>query len=576
MKKTFCIIILLSLLCWNVVADQFSSKSTGLTSIPKLENLDQVKEILEEHARAIDFMQRSLHTDIDSINRDEIPALETDIEIASTVLIPMMRGFTWGFDGSGYITWSTGTVRYNGVDYTIAAGNSASSANDQWIYWDADPLDVGESEPGPEVFTMTLTPTLNDSRWFMMYYDGVDLFVTLQSPVIHGGLIQVGTVDADQIHANAITSAKIAADTIVAGDIAATVEARMFSTEAIRDKVLAWGDGDYTYINPGKILLHSGDTEVFTEWTEYSGGTTYIKGGMIYTDSILAASLNITDLADIATLIAGDITVGNATNSGTISLWSAATKGDSVIRSRSGAGYTDFGLTNAGFIMGFDDTDDKYKFEIGDTDDYFKWDGTDIVCTGITGSSYTLTGSDITCDTLTAKKTVQIGKDLVSGATTIKADGSGNTELRACYTDSSNYNIVTLSGDGLECFTRASSWPTTDGAIASATNDTYRVGRVGGTLFTYNGEFTSVYGNQVSGLVLQCDPQSSAPGTIEGGLYHNDTDDTLYHCVRDVTTLEWRRIGSTDEATLFSGSWVNAEGDTVTVDNGLIISVVSP
>jgi len=388
-------LILITVLCGpGANAEQSSPKSPGLSPVPKIESFEQVEQILLEHARAIDFTHRSMRNDLVSIDKDEIPALEASIAALgggdiTEYRIPLLSGITWGQEGgTSYLTWTGGTIRYDGEDYELESGNSASSAANQWVYWDLD--------DGGTTLGMTLAPSVNKDRWFLLYFDGTNMYPALQSTIVHAGLLQAGTITADQIKANTITSGNILNGTVVAGDFATNTLTRIFSSEADKTDIYGWGDTDLTYIAPGKILLHAADYgQTLDDWETYSGGTSYIDGGNIYTDSILAASLNITDIADIATLIAGDITVGNATNSGTLSLWSANGYGDAVIRSRSGAGYTDFGLTNAGFIMGFDDTDDKYKFEIGDADDYLKWDGTDITIRG------TINATDITTGSLT-------------------------------------------------------------------------------------------------------------------------------------------------------------------------------
>lgn len=124
-------------------------------------------------------------------------------------------------------------------------------------------------------------------------------------------------------------------------------------------------------------VLISGSTTL-DNWVT---GTTKIDGGEIHTNTIVASSLNISNLADVATLIAGSVTVGNATNSGTITLYGADTHGDAVIKSN-GAAFG-LGVGNEGFILGFDDTDNEYKLEIGNSaGNFLKWNGTTLTVNG--------------------------------------------------------------------------------------------------------------------------------------------------------------------------------------------------
>lgn len=137
---------------------------------------------------------------------------------------------------------------------------------------------------------------------------------------------------------NAVT--QITAGTIVVAKFASNATDRMFTSSTEQTNMEAWISADVTKID----------------------------GGAIYAGSA--------------------ITVGSATKSGTITIRGAAGQGDAVIRSNIGGSVTDFGLANPGFILGMDDSDsDKYKFEIGSATDYFKWDGTVIKTSSVSGSS---------------------------------------------------------------------------------------------------------------------------------------------------------------------------------------------
>lgn len=76
----------------------------------------------------------------------------------------------------------------------------------------------------------------------------------------------------------------------------------------------------------------------------------------------------------------GLFTLGDANDTpGQLELVVAPAKGDTFIR----AGKTDFTNTEAGFILGIDDSDaDKVKFYLGNATDYLNWNGATLVISG--------------------------------------------------------------------------------------------------------------------------------------------------------------------------------------------------
>lgn len=77
--------------------------------------------------------------------------------------------------------------------------------------------------------------------------------------------------------------------------------------------------------------------------------------------------------------IYGDAKLGDGVGqSGRLTLSHASGYGDTYIA----AGKTTFTNTDAGFILGIDDDDDTAKIYIGDSTNYFSWDGTDVTISG--------------------------------------------------------------------------------------------------------------------------------------------------------------------------------------------------
>jgi hypothetical protein len=129
-------------------------------------------------------------------------------------------------------------------------------------------------------------------------------------------------------------------------------------------------------------------------WKTYmdSSGNFYLGG----TGGSLTWAAGTTTLTIDGQLMTGSMTIGDGTDNGTITFDFTDTKGDAYIAS----GKTDFTNTDAGFILGIDDSDsNKSKFFIGDSSVYFNWDGTALTIDGATLSTPTITalqaGSEI-------------------------------------------------------------------------------------------------------------------------------------------------------------------------------------
>ena len=190
MKK---FLLILLLLVSVGLADQNMAKSTGLTPIEEIDSFEQVKMHLIELQNTIDKMHRQTYGDINQINRDEIPALESSIAAVDIDFdIPLIGGlnFTWNA-GTSKIDWDAGTVEFGGTSYSISSGSSVDNAIT--VYLDVSSLS------SPVTLGSTTTPTVVDDRWYLCSRITTTVYEVLQSPIIHGGLIQANTVLADQI-----------------------------------------------------------------------------------------------------------------------------------------------------------------------------------------------------------------------------------------------------------------------------------------------------------------------------------------------------------------------------------------
>ena len=659
MKRLFLIILLL---CVSVgLADQNMAKSTGLTPIEDITDFEQVKMHLIELQNTIDKMHRQTYSDINQINRDEIPALETSITAVSAKIdfdIPLVRdlNFVWNA-GTSMIDWDEGTLSYQGTEYTISSGSS--EVDDIAVY-----IDLSGTLTSPLTLDTTATPTVGDDWWYLASRLGTTVYEVVQSPIIHGGLIQGNTVDADtidvgdvfaetisltgQIYSGNSTYASNTAlwlgiepvsgdarlklgdtdgglewdgtDLTVYGSLVVPGSTgtipQMWSQDgpptdvgevegdfwtdtndgdtlyqydgatwsatggADGDDAYDWqgewasghgtysvadaveNDGDVYYciqahdpndvhpdIEPGTsatwttywdLYVNQGDdgddgesflfAGTWVDTTEYAKGhgVHYAVNGKMYiytyqtpttgnlpTDTSywrLAAEKGDTgDTGDTGPQgpqgetgtgggaqifwqpgIPTSISVGDwwvdtddsnkiyrAESVGATTIddgeW---VKEDGIFAKYLGAGtafiselnvenginidtggnihsgQTAYGTGN-GYWLGFDE--EVPVFSIGDADDYLKWDGTDLISTGITGTSYTLTGSDITCDTLTAKTSVQVGEDNSDNSFNITST-AGVTKASSRYKGAATYYQTIMGRGGINFYAHSSAY----------------------------------------------------------------------------------------------------------------------
>uniref|UniRef100_A0A6M3J0A5 Uncharacterized protein n=1 Tax=viral metagenome TaxID=1070528 RepID=A0A6M3J0A5_9ZZZZ len=142
-------------------------------------------------------------------------------------------------------------------------------------------------------------------------------------------------------------------------------------TDTAGDSYIASGKSDFTNVDTGFILgIDDSDSDKAkfyigssTNYLNWDGSALVLNAGVFNTGSLTNA------------LTLGD----GSTNSGRLTLSHADGYGDTYIN----AGKTDFTTTDAGFILGYDDSDsDKIKFYLGDNTNYISWDGTTLTVTG--------------------------------------------------------------------------------------------------------------------------------------------------------------------------------------------------
>ncbi len=301
--------------------------------------------------------------------------------------VPLLKDVVFSFNavGAGIIEWTAGTLYYNGTTYTVNAGSTDNGEHSVFVTLAglSDPVTLGSGEDPPQLAT---------NRWWLAFWDGTRLTAAIQAGIIHGGLIQATTITANQIAADTITANEITANTITASEIAAnTITASEIAATTITATEIAANT-----ITAGQIAANAVDT------SELNAG------------AVTATRMTISNLADIATLIAGSMTVGNASTPGVITLVVSPGNGDTKIQT----GKSDFTNADSGFILGIDDSDsDLPKFYLGNATEFVNWDGTHLTVTPTLG---TLGDSDDFYNIATGAQTITNGSiTLVDGANEI-------------------------------------------------------------------------------------------------------------------------------------------------------------
>ena len=111
--------------------------------------------------------------------------------------VPMTKGIVWSTNSR--VEWTEGVLTYGSNEYTIVTGNTT----DKYIWWDKNT---------PTTFQHSNDkPTIDTNKWMMAIYDSEkdEVFVAQSGKIIHGGLIQAGTILAEHIGAGEITADRL-------------------------------------------------------------------------------------------------------------------------------------------------------------------------------------------------------------------------------------------------------------------------------------------------------------------------------------------------------------------------------
>lgn len=134
------------------------------------------------------------------------------------------------YSGDKDMTWTAGTLRYQGTNYSIIAGSSI----DDYAYWD-----MGDSNT-TYITTDILATVIGTDKWVMCYNDGGTIYPAHQNKVIHGGIIQADTITANNISVDNLAAINADLGTVTAGDITAlSIDAdRITAGTLVADRVV--------------------------------------------------------------------------------------------------------------------------------------------------------------------------------------------------------------------------------------------------------------------------------------------------------------------------------------------------
>lgn len=141
---------------------------------------------------------------------------------------------------AGSISWTAFGIQFDGVSYSVAAGNSAQ----KYVWW-------AYNGGTPTIQASNAMPTLTQDDFLLfLNKSGIGVLVDA-TQVIDGSLIVSQSILADGIGANQITTEKIAANAVTAAEIAANaVTANSIAAGAITAEKLSIGAvGDNMVLN---------------------------------------------------------------------------------------------------------------------------------------------------------------------------------------------------------------------------------------------------------------------------------------------------------------------------------------
>ena len=202
---------------------------------------------------------------------------------------------------------------------------------------------------------------IGETNKYLKYDPTNGLRIKGEITVTGGDAFSKTTDDLDNI-SNGTFYSKVATTAISAGKIVLTSAGVTGSlATGFTDAKCTDANADQTGAHTSNNTSYVGSCPASTVAGWRYSNTTYINGGDIYTNTVTANKISVTDLAainaDLGTITAGNMTLNSS----------------GFVRTSGKDNYAD---TTPGFFLGYDGG--AYKLNIGSSTKYLKWDGSDL------------------------------------------------------------------------------------------------------------------------------------------------------------------------------------------------------
>lgn len=280
----------------STINGQKASPDIRIPEIDKIETIEDVKNWFRQFRHEWESSHREMWRDSNNVYKVEIPAISEGV--VPNFDIPLIEGLNFRISGTTGITWDSGTVTFGGVEYTVT-GATVDPATSVYV-------DVSSLSSPVTLGTFNANEVITSNLWILSNRVGTTVYTVLQSPIIHGGLIQANTITADQIFSSYLVVGTNHTGS-VSGNLSGTIQGTASTTV-----VTGAGLGGTANQDNTSTILGGNHTGTVQGQTIITGGK--INTNLVVADSIVAGTITTTELTitslDGITQQAGTITAG--------------------------------------------------------------------------------------------------------------------------------------------------------------------------------------------------------------------------------------------------------------------------
>jgi hypothetical protein len=209
---------------------------------------------------------------------------------------PITDGIEFSTGTTNQVTWTAGTLWFQGTSYEISSGNATASGAGiyQYIYWDE------ASSPTTLHNTETLATAAASGRWIIAINLSGSPSQPFQNKVLQAGIIQADTIVTNHLIANAVTTPKITDESTAVYDSAITTGYTAYldiSSSPLTVQTLSFAAGNESI---GDIVVVTGSAiaeGVFSTPGYSVAATLELWKGSVLVDSVTSAGLDYQDKA---------------------------------------------------------------------------------------------------------------------------------------------------------------------------------------------------------------------------------------------------------------------------------------